>query len=157
MATTETPNAGKGRRSSLVLGVILAVLSAAGGYFAATSGMLPFSKSGDTKAVETSAKPAAFEFVEIEPMLVPLGNLLSGKFLRFRAELEVAAGKTVEVESVMPRIVDVLNGYLRALEREDLEKRGALVPLRANLLRRIQTVVGPGLVKDLLIMEFVVN
>ena len=57
----------------------------------------------------------------------------------------------------MPRVVDVLNSYLRALEIDDLRGNAALVRLRAQMLRRVQTVIGRDRVNDLLIMEFVMN
>ena len=56
-----------------------------------------------------------------------------------------------------PRILDVLNGYLRAVEVAELEDPSALVRLRAQMLRRIQVVAGEGRVNDLLISEFVLN
>jgi flagellar protein FliL len=57
----------------------------------------------------------------------------------------------------MPRIVDVLNGYLRAVEVREFEDPAALVRLRAQMLRRVQIVTGEGRVRDLLVTEFVLN
>jgi flagellar FliL protein len=57
----------------------------------------------------------------------------------------------------MPRVVDVLNGFLRAVDVTDLEDPAALLRLRAQMLRRVQIVTGEGAVRDLLVMEFVVN
>jgi len=62
-----------------------------------------------------------------------------------------------EVEAIRPRIVDVLNGYLRAIDIATLEDPVTLTRLRAQMLRRIQVIAGPGRVKDLLIMEFVLS
>jgi len=56
-----------------------------------------------------------------------------------------------------PRIVDVLNGYLRAVTFAEMADPNALARLRGQMLRRIQVVTGEGRVKDLLIMEFVLN
>jgi len=61
------------------------------------------------------------------------------------------------VQALMPRIMDVLNIYLRALDPPELEEPAALLRLRAQMLRRVQIVTGPGLVNDLLIIEFVFN
>ena len=58
---------------------------------------------------------------------------------------------------LLPRILDVLNGYLRAVETADLENPSALVKLRAQMLRRVQIVTGEGRVRDLLVTEFVLN
>jgi flagellar FliL protein len=57
----------------------------------------------------------------------------------------------------MPRILDVLNGYLRAIDIAQLEDPSALLRIRAHMLRRIQIVTGEGRVRDLLITEFVLN
>lgn len=160
MATTDTAEASPPAPKSkgfLMIGGVLAVISAGGGYYAMSQGLIPLTLPAKAeKTVDHGEKPA-YAFVEIEPMLVPMGTLLSDEYLRFRAQLEVTPGEEATVQALMPRIVDVLNGYLRALERADLERPAALVPLRANMLRRVQTVVGPGKVRDLLIMEIVVN
>lgn len=77
--------------------------------------------------------------------------------MRFRAQLEVDLENQVEVEKLLPRVVDVLNSYLRALEIEDLSDPMALPKLRAQMLRRINIATGQGRVRDLLIMDFVLN
>ena len=81
----------------------------------------------------------------------------SARLLRFTGQLEVAPEHAAEVAAVMPRVVDVLNTFLRAVEPADLEQPSALAPLRAQMLRRIQVVTGEGRVRDLLITEFVLN
>jgi flagellar FliL protein len=58
---------------------------------------------------------------------------------------------------LLPRIADVLNGYMRAIDVTQLEDPAALVRMRAQLLRRIQIVTGEGRVRDLLVTEFVLN
>ena len=58
---------------------------------------------------------------------------------------------------VLPRIIDVLNTYLRAVSEDELGKPAALERLRAQMLRRIQVVTEQGQVKDLLITEFVLG
>ena len=57
----------------------------------------------------------------------------------------------------MPRVMDVINSYLRVLDRQELTDPRTLARLRAQLLRRIQIVTGDVLVRDLLVTEFVVN
>lgn len=96
-------------------------------------------------------------FLEIEPILISLSDSSEVRHLRFRAQLEIAAAHRPEVQHLMPRIVDLLNGYLRALQIEDFEDPLILTRLRAQLLRRVQVIAGPGRVNDVLIMEFVLN
>jgi flagellar FliL protein len=93
----------------------------------------------------------------MEPIVVTLNRASGVQQLRFRAQLEVNQADQDEVETVLPRVVDVLNSYLRALELEDLTDPMALPKLRAQMLRRINIVTGQGRVRDLLIMDFVLN
>ena len=58
---------------------------------------------------------------------------------------------------LMPRIQDVLNSYLRAVEVRQLEDPSALLRLRAQMLRRVQIVTGEGRVRDLLILGICVE
>lgn len=95
-------------------------------------------------------------FVPIEPLVISIGGT-DVSHLRFRAQLEVRSTYREEVEKLMPRVVDVLNSYLRAVAVEDLSNNSALVRLRAQMLRRVQVVTGGDRVNDLLIMEFVLN
>jgi len=62
-----------------------------------------------------------------------------------------------DVEHLIPRIVDIMNGYLNALETADFQSPAIIVRLRSQLLRRVQVVTGYERVNDLLIMEFVLN
>ena len=58
----------------------------------------------------------------------------------------------------MPRVLDVLNTYLRAVDvKRPRGRRPRCARLRAQMLRRIQVVTGEGMVRDLLVTEFVLN
>lgn len=145
-----------------VIGLVLAGGAGAGGYFASSTGMLAVPMLGSPANAKATDDPALGEetlpaFVEIEPMVVSLGGELSGRQLRFVAQLEVPAEEVEAVRHLKPRVVDVLNGYLRAVEIGDLQQPAALLILRDQMLRRVQVATGPGKVDDLLVMEFIVN
>jgi flagellar protein FliL len=96
-------------------------------------------------------------FVPLETMVVSLGADSNSRHLRFTAQVEVADSAAADVTLLMPRILDVLNSYLRAVDTAAIEDPGAMAKLRAQMLRRIQIVTGEGRVRDLLITEFVLN
>ena len=96
-------------------------------------------------------------FVPVDPLVITLGSGEAVRHLRFTSQIEVAGPHASEVQLLLPRIADVLNGYLRAVEVTELEDPAALVRIRAHLLRRIQIVTGEGRVRDLLVTEFVLN
>ncbi|MFP4273787.1 MAG: flagellar basal body-associated protein FliL [Paracoccaceae bacterium] len=156
--TDEQPPA-KRSRKPLLLGLVLALCAAGGGFFAASKGLIPGTGGGSAEAaVQAPVEELPdLAFVPVEPIVVSLGPETSGRHLRFRAQLEVAAPNRQEVEMLLPRVVDVLNGYLRSVTPADLEAPAALVRLRAQMLRRVQLVTGEGRVRDLLVMEFVLN
>ena len=62
-----------------------------------------------------------------------------------------------EVSLLSPRVMDVLNSYLRVISITELSDPASLARLRAQMLRRIQIVTGEGRVRDLLVTQFVVN
>ncbi len=143
----------------LVLGLVAALAGGGGGFYATFSGMVLAPKTDEAK-VEAPEAPNALpdvSFVPVDPVIVSLGPSSAGRHLQFRAQLEVPSQYEEDVTTLLPRVVDVLNGYLRALETQDLESASALTRLRAQMLRRVQIVAGPGRVNDLLVMEFVIN
>jgi flagellar FliL protein len=146
----------------LLLGLVLALALGGAGFYSAYSGLLPV--GGDVTVGEAESRPERDDeamqpvaFVPVDPIVVSLGAPGQGRHLRFRAQLEVVPGREAEVAALMPRVLDVLNGYLRAVPAEELEAPAALVRLRAQMLRRLQLVAGEGRIRDLLVTEFVLN
>lgn len=152
----------KASKLPLLVGLVLAVLGAGGGFFAVQSGFLGSDPSAEVheeaaEAHSGDAPAVSLAFVAIDPLVISLQGTGGRDHLRFSAQLEVSPAYAAEVEAIKPRIVDVLNGYLRAVEVATLEDPASLIRLRAQMLRRIQVVTGPGRVSDLLIMEFVLS
>ena len=141
----------------LLIGVVLALILGGGGFYATYSGLL-LGHAPEAAAPETAADPLpAIAFVPVDPIMVSLGRDAENRHLRFVAQIEAVQVHQAEVVLLMPRILDVLNGYLRAVEVRELEDPTALIRLRAQMLRRVQIVTGEGRVRDLLITEFVLN
>lgn len=168
MADEELEDAGaddgvpeKKGKKGLLIGLVLAVILGGGGFFAVYSGMILGTGEESADAAHDDApvidelQPVAF--IPLEPLVITVGPGATARHLRFRAELEVTPGSEEDVTQLAPRVMDVLNSYLRAVEVSDLEDPSALIGLRAQMLRRIQLVTGEGRVRDLLIMEFVLS
>lgn len=159
-ADTSSETTKKGGVGPLVFGALLCLLGAGGGYFAVASGLVA-GLTGAGKPTESYSSADAIDalpvFVALDPLVISLPGNGGRDHLRFAAQLEVAPDRVSEVEAVKPRIVDALNGYLRAVEVAQLEDPAALIRMRAHMLRRAQVAAGEGRVKDLLIMEFVLS
>ena len=179
---TETDDAPKkkGILMPLLIGLVLAVAAGGGGFWAVTSGPLSGGDSGDSAQddghggghgsghgaeEEGSDEPverprpelAEVAFVPLDSVVINLGTETNARHLLFTAELEVDPADASEVTHLMPRVMDVINSYLRVVDMQELTDPRTLVRLRAQLLRRIQVVTGDVLVRDLLVTEFVVN
>lgn len=153
------PKRGKG---GLIVGLVGALALGGGGFYAVSSGKLdPTALLGGGEGHggghgETAAA-AGVAFVAMEPIMISLPPGGEARHLRFAGQLEVDPAKAGAVAAVMPRVLDALNTYLRAVEVRDLENPAALQRLRAQMLRRVQVVAGEGQVRDLLVAEFVLN
>lgn len=151
----------KASKRPLLFGLVLAVIGAGGGFLVAQAGFFGGSLGADVAEGETempdSSPQLEVAFIAIDPLVISLPGAGGRDHLRFAAQLEVTPAFAAEVEMIKPRIVDVLNGYLRAVDIASLEDPSTLTRLRAQMLRRIQVVTGPGRVNDLLIMEFVLS
>ena len=142
----------------LLLGVVLALVLGGGGFYATWSGLI---LGGDShEAAEHSDAPGpmtGIAFVPLETMVISLGPDSGSNHLRFTAQVEVVDTAVADVTLLAPRILDVLNSYLRAIDTAAIEDPSAMAKLRSQMLRRVQIVTGEGRVRDLLITEFVLN
>ncbi|TNF20185.1 MAG: flagellar basal body-associated FliL family protein [Rhodobacteraceae bacterium] len=167
---TEDEPVGKKKASKLplIIGLVLALAGGGGGFYAVQSGMILGAGGEDHAAAQgdghagdvgqgTAMEMPDVAFVPLDPMVISLPSNSGARHLRFTAQLEVPSAAATEVERLKPRVVDVFNSYLRAVEVADLEKPTALLKYRSHLLRRAQLVLGDERVNNLLVMEFVVN
>lgn len=157
-AAEEPPK--KKSKLPLLIGLILMLALGGGGFYAVYSGLILAPHAPEVQAHgdghEALGPLGDVAFVALDPMVISLGNS-GARHLRFSAQLEVPPAYQPDVELLRPRVMDVLNGYLRAVDIALLEDPSALMRLRAQMLRRVQIVVGEGRVRDLLIIEFVLN
>ena len=159
MAEAELPQDAAPKKKSklpLILGVVLFLALGGGGFFAVYSGMILGHPAPEVAASHISDLPE-IAFVPLEPVTITLGDVSANTHLRFAAQLEVNLAYQADVVLLIPRILDVMNGYLRAVAVEELSDPNALIRLRSQMLRRIQIVTGEGRVRDLLVTEFVLN
>lgn len=163
--------AGGGKKKKLLLIVILAVLlvvgALAGAYFAGLADPL-FGKGKSAEETHAPAEGApasapgvvqAAVFYDLPEMLVDLNTQGRKRtFLKIRVSLELASPTdTPLVESVMPRIIDNFQVYLRELRLEDLQGAAGVYRLREELLVRVNQAVRPAKVNDVLFKDMLIQ
>lgn len=109
-------------------------------------------------------KPVAIDLSKIAFYAMPemLVNLTrQGKkasFLRMVVKLELTNGEEVKtLDALKPRIIDQFQAYLRELRVEDVEGSSGLQRLREELLKRVNQVVAPIKVHDILFETLLVQ
>lgn len=171
MADEETPpeeDAPKASKLPLIIGIVLALAGGGAGFYATWSGKILGGSDHAEAEYDSHEKDGGhaeggssdygdIAFIEVQPMVISVDSRPQPRLLRFRAQLEVPTNYQDDVTKLLPRVVDVLNSYLRALEVTDIEDQAALTRLRGQMLRRVQIVTGQGRVNDFLIMEFVLT
>ncbi|NOX94788.1 MAG: flagellar basal body-associated FliL family protein [Alphaproteobacteria bacterium] len=151
---------------------IKAILSSLGiaGLLAAVSAgiifMSPFGNDGGACEADGSVmaqhekKTRSYEdveFVNLETLVVSLGPNAQAQYLKISVSVETTKDQLEAVKHLEPRFRDVLNSYLRAVDEKDLVEPFAMTRLRAQMLRRMQTVASSEIVLDVLITDFVLN
>ncbi|MEM0922369.1 MAG: flagellar basal body-associated FliL family protein [Pseudomonadota bacterium] len=149
-------------KMGLILGLVALLATGGGGFFATYSGMLALPIGGsDGAEAEAEKAPkknlAPVAFFSTGEMIISLGPRARSKHLLIEAELEAEPSSLSDLELLRPRVLDVFNTYLRAVEERDLEDPGSMPRIRAQLLRRVKIVTGPDMVRDLLITRFVLK
>jgi flagellar FliL protein len=79
-------------------------------------------------------------------------------FLKLKLTLETTDAHVAEqLQSEMPRMQDMFQGFLRELRPEDLAGSAGSFQLRAEILRRVNLIAAPGKVDAVLIEEMLVQ
>ena len=79
-------------------------------------------------------------------------------FLKISVALELDDEATIErLQTVMPRIIDNFQVYLRELRIEDLSGSAGIERLREELLLRVNAAIRPAEVRDVLFKEMLVQ
>ncbi len=156
-AQEEAPRRGMGKLGWIITGAV-ALLLGGGGFYGTYAGALDaILHPAGPEAAGHGDMAALPHFVELDPLMVSVGGAGSIRQLRFRAFLQMTGDAGPDVAALQPRILDIFATYLRAISVDRLEDPTSLLHLRAQLLRRVQLLVGPDVIDDLLIIDFVIT
>ena len=145
----------------LVLFILLPLLviggGAGGAYFAGVfDAHEPTEEEMAAEAAEVNKKVV---FYDLPEMLVNLNSGTSASsFLKLGVSLELEdEAAIIDLEAVIPRILDNFQVYLRELRKEDLNGSQGVFRLKEELLKRINDSTTPVKVNDVLFKELLVQ
>ena len=98
-------------------------------------------------------------FYDLQELLV---NLNTGgrksSFLKIRISLELASARDkAKMDTIMPRVIDNFQTYLRELRITDLKGSAGMYRLREELLVRVNAAAAPAKIKDVLFKEMLIQ
>jgi flagellar FliL protein len=107
-------------------------------------------------AAKAAAAPTYIDIPEILTNLNVPGRRPS--YLKLHVKLELgSADDTAPVTAAMPRILDILQTYLRDMRPEELRGSEGTYRLREELLSRAAVAVAPARVTDILFVEMIIQ
>jgi len=153
---------GGGKKKLIIiigLALLLVIGGAAAAYFTGLLQPVIDMIAGDGAANEEEVVAQDAIFYDLPELLVNLSTTgRKSTFLKIRIALELEKPEDLPaVESVMPRIVDNFQVYLRELRVEDLKGSAGMYRLREELLKRVGAAIAPTKINDVLFKEMLVQ
>ncbi len=143
----------------IALPVLLIGLAGAGVYFSGLADSLIGAEEHEGELLTEEEEEGPSVYYDIPDMLVNLNS--SGRktgYLKISVSVEVGSEADAEqLKTVLPRIVDSFQVYLRELRVEDLSGSAGLQRLREELLMRVSNAAAPTVVKDILFREMLIQ
>jgi flagellar protein FliL len=166
---TEEGGGGKprsGRKKLIILAAVgLMLLLTCGAGSAWFLGFLGGSEQALSAEAATAAQTAAAKrraevvFVDMPDVLVNLQAMgQRARFLKLKVALEVEnEAAASHVKTLMPRVMDSFQTYLRALTVDEVSGPGGLHRLKEELTARVNLALAPTRVDDVLVKEMLVQ
>ncbi len=97
------------------------------------------------------AAQSAAVYVEVPEQIVNLHPASRTRLLKIAVTLAVPEVERARVQAAEPKVVDVLQTYLRQLDDTDLNGTAGLLGIRSEIRRRLTLLLGEGAVSDVLL------
>lgn len=162
----EQPEGGGSKKLIIIIALLFLVVvgGLAGAYFTGLlDPVIAMVIGGDEQASEggegTEAAQGRAVFYDLQELLV---NLNTGgrksSFLKIRVSLELEnENDRAKLDTVMPRVIDNFQTYLRELRIDDLKGSAGMYRLREELLVRVNAAATPAKIKDVLFKEMLIQ
>lgn len=113
----------------------------------------------DEMAAEESSEGFTGVFYEVPDLIVNLNATgTQPRFLKISIQLELEnEDDMATIETIMPRVIDHFQTYLRELRIEDLRGSAGIYRLRLELLSRVNVAARPVKVRDVLFQEILIQ
>ena len=144
-----------GMKLVIIIALALAGIGAGAGYMGVIK--MPGAHDVPADAEANMSDVSKTVFVELPRVIVPLGDQAAAKHLAASFVVETTKEHAERIDKLKPRLMDMLNTYLRAVDEQELTDPSRFRQLQAQMLRRAKLIAGETAVKNLLIQEFILQ
>ncbi|HJR56601.1 MAG TPA: flagellar basal body-associated FliL family protein [Rhizomicrobium sp.] len=163
-AEGSAPQAPKGlkrflTRKMLMIAVPALLLVLGGGGAGAYFFLMKGDEGAHEVVEEVPLTPPEVAFSDIEKLTVNIqGADATPAYLQLSVSLELEnEEQKAAMESLLPRVKDQFQAYLRELRLEDLKGSAGVLRIKEELLRRVNVAAAPYKVRDVLLKEMLVQ
>jgi len=96
-------------------------------------------------------------FFVLDPLVISIRPIANTKHLRISLVLETSLEEAATLLTRIFHVRDILNTYLRSVDREAFENPAAMARLRTQIRRRIHAIAPDVTVDNVLITEFILT
>lgn len=158
----DAPKKRFGKKFLLIAGggaAVLVLALGAGAYFFFLRGPSDADKPKMAGNIQLPLVPPQVVFFDMPDMVVNIQSADSTPaYLKLSVSLELAAPEEKPaLQTLMPRIVDQFQSYLRELRIDDLHGSAGVMRVKEELLRRINAAAAPYPIRDVLLKEMIVQ
>lgn len=112
------------------------------------------------KKLDAEIAASANSYIALDPIIVNLSNNEKNKpvYLRLTLTLRASSDQEIKIiQSKLPMIIDNFQMFLTSLRQEDFNNTGGIILLKEELIKRINVVCAPIIIKDVLLKEIMIN
>lgn len=154
--TAATPPPGKpGKRRLLIAAPVVLLLTAGGLWFA---DVLPYPLARGSRTAQTEAGATPI-YVNVPELIANLNSASKrARYVKMTVRIEVMSNSDADkVRDAMPRVLDVIQTYLREMRPEELRGSAGVYRLREELLVRANAAVAPAKISDILFTQMLIQ
>ena len=118
-----------------------------------------YQSNADKKVKEEKEAKNEYHYYDMDKIVTSLSSSSDKrKFIKISLSLQFSNEQTEElIESKLPLIKDSLQTFLRELRTDDLSGTAGVIMLKTELIKRINKIIEPKEVTDILFKEILMN
>ena len=159
--SSSSSTASKKKLLWLLLPIFSVVAIVIGLYFTGVAdSLLTAAKTEEKAPAEEQKAEVSAVFFDVPELLVNLSVKPGQKpiYVKIKVTLEMASALDVEqAEKMLPRIIDSLQFYLREMRMEEIQGSGGSYRLKEEIQGRLNRILSPVRVVDVLFKEFLIQ